>query len=170
MVAPISSTNLVEAAAVGEVRLLRLLPAAEGVVDGYQLELGELLGVLRATLAWVGGGSNAWRNLLAFLGVQIIEVGLAVRARAALLDHLVDHHATGGLGEDGEAGMNDLELVLPSSLTASMPSFSQVTSTSPRPRSTKVVVEPRAPESSTGTFLKMAVTSSFAFCSLPPGC
>ena len=41
----------------------------------------------------------------------------------------------------------------PSSLIASSASFSQASSTSPMPRSTKVVVEPRAPASSTGTFL-----------------
>ena len=41
----------------------------------------------------------------------------------------------------------------PSSLMASSASFSQVTKTSPMPRSMKVVVDPRAPESSTGTFL-----------------
>ena len=34
-----------------------------------------------------------------------------------------------------------------------MASFSQASSTSPMPRCTKVVVEPRAPVSSTGTFL-----------------
>ncbi len=38
------------------------------------------------------------------------------------------------------------------------------------PRWTNVVVDPRAPESSTGTFLKSAVTNSRAFASLPPGC
>ena len=40
-----------------------------------------------------------------------------------------------------------------SPLTASSASFSQAISTSPMPRSTKVTVEPRAPVSSTGTFL-----------------
>jgi hypothetical protein len=38
------------------------------------------------------------------------------------------------------------------------------------PRSTKVVVEPRAPESSTLTLAKIAVTNSLALASLPPGC
>ena len=36
------------------------------------------------------------------------------------------------------------------------------------PRSMNVVVEPRAPESSTGTFLYRARTNSFAFASSPP--
>ena len=40
----------------------------------------------------------------------------------------------------------------PSSFTARKASFSQAKSTSPMPRSTKVVVAPRAPESRTGTF------------------
>ncbi len=37
------------------------------------------------------------------------------------------------------------------------------------PRSTKVVVEPRAPASSTGTFLYSLVTNALAVASLPPG-
>jgi hypothetical protein len=41
----------------------------------------------------------------------------------------------------------------PSSRIASKASFSHASNTSPIPRSTKVVVAPRAPESSTGTFL-----------------
>ncbi len=36
------------------------------------------------------------------------------------------------------------------------------------PRCTNVVVAPRAPESSTGTFLNKAATNSLAFASLPP--
>ena len=38
------------------------------------------------------------------------------------------------------------------------------------PRCTNVVVEPRAPVSSTGTFLNSLRTYSFAVASLPPGC
>ena len=41
----------------------------------------------------------------------------------------------------------------PSSLIERNASFSQARSTSPIPRCTNVVVAPRAPESSTGTFL-----------------
>ncbi len=41
----------------------------------------------------------------------------------------------------------------PSSFAARKASFSQARSTSPISRWTNVVVEPRAPESSTGTFL-----------------
>jgi len=42
-------------------------------------------------------------------------------------------------------------LSLPSSFKERNASFSQAISTSPNPRSTKVVVEPLAPESRTGT-------------------
>ena len=49
-------------------------------------------------------------------------------------------------------------------------SFSHASSTSPMPRWTKVLVAPRAPESSTGTFFSRRVTKSCALCSLPPGC
>ena len=48
----------------------------------------------------------------------------------------------------------------PARLTARKASFSQASSTSPMPRCTKVVVEPRAPESSTGTFVKSCVTKA----------
>ena len=37
-------------------------------------------------------------------------------------------------------------------------------------RAAQVVVEPRAPESSTLTFLKRLPTNALAFSSLPPGC
>ena len=56
-----------------------------------------------------------------------------------------------------------------SSASARYASFSQASSTSPIPRCTNVVVAPRAPESSTGTFLNSAVTNSRALASLPPG-
>ncbi len=51
---------------------------------------------------------------------------------------------------------------------ASSASFSHASSTSPIPRCTKVVVAPRAPESSTGTFRNSRVTKSRAFASSPP--
>ena len=51
----------------------------------------------------------------------------------------------------------------PSSFTARKASFSQASSTSPRPRCTKVLVAPRAPESSTGTRLINSVTKARAF-------
>ena len=44
-------------------------------------------------------------------------------------------------------------LSLPNCFTIRKASFSQERKTSPMPRWAKVVVEPRAPESSTGTFL-----------------
>jgi hypothetical protein len=58
----------------------------------------------------------------------------------------------------------------PSSSMARNASFSQASSTSPMPRWTNVVVEPRAPVSRTGTFLKRSVTNCFAVSSVPPGC
>ena len=58
----------------------------------------------------------------------------------------------------------------PSSFCARKASFSQEMKTSPMPRSTNVVVEPRAPESSTGTLAKTALTKSRALSSLPVFC
>ena len=55
----------------------------------------------------------------------------------------------------------------PSSLIDRNASFSQAISTSPIPRSMKVVVAPRAPESSTGTLAYSLPTNSCALASLP---
>mgnify|MGYP006921738262 CR=1 FL=1 len=58
---------------------------------------------------------NAAYQLLAFVGVQVLQVGLGLLARALLVDHLVDH-ADRVLGQDGGLGVDDLvvtvELVL----------------------------------------------------------
>src|SRR4051812_45354641 len=40
------SVDLVEHAAVAEVRLLRFVPASENVIDGEEVHLGELVGIL----------------------------------------------------------------------------------------------------------------------------
>ena len=56
----------------------------------------------------------------------------------------------------------------PSSFSARNASFSQASSTSPMPRCAKVVVEPRAPVSSTGTLAKSAAMNSRIFASSPP--
>ncbi|MCY1539616.1 hypothetical protein D9M68_752110 [compost metagenome] len=55
----------------------------------------------------------------------------------------------------------------PNSFSARKASFSQASSTSPTPRCTKVMVEPRAPVSSTGTFLYRLPTNSLALASPP---
>jgi len=52
------------------------------------------------------------------------------------------------------------------SRTASSASFSHAMSTSPMPRSTKVIVAARAPVSSTGTFWKIPWTTARALSSL----
>ncbi|MNK73376.1 hypothetical protein D3C87_928710 [compost metagenome] len=90
--------------------LVGLRPATEGLVDGHQRELGELLVVLG--LGLVGGRAVevAARDVLAFVGVQVLQVLLGHGARALLVDHLVDHrHA--GLGQDGDGRHDDLELL-----------------------------------------------------------
>ncbi|KGW50912.1 hypothetical protein Y049_40 [Burkholderia pseudomallei MSHR684] len=60
-------------------------------------------------------------------------------------------------------------LSAPNSLIDRNASFSHAISTSPMPRCTKLVVAPRAPESSTPAFLYSFVTKSFAVCAVPPG-
>ena len=56
------------------------------------------------------------------------------------------------------------------SLVARNASFSQEISTSPMPRCANVVSEPRAPVSSTGTFLNNLPMNASAVAGLPPGC
>ena len=67
--------------------------------------------------------------------------------------------------DSGGATISNLSL--PNSRCARNASFSHASSTSPTPRSTKVTVEPRAPVSSTGTFLKSSPTNSFALSAEP---
>ena len=62
-------------------------------------------------------------------------------------------------------GVTISKVFSPPSFKAKNASFSHVTSTSPKPRWAKVIVEPRAPVSNTGTFLNSFLTNSFAFSS-----
>ena len=61
--------------------------------------------------------------------------------------------ATGGSARMLTDGATISNLSLPNWFSTRKASFSQEMNTSPMPRWAKVVVEPRAPESSTGTFL-----------------
>ncbi|MPM54087.1 hypothetical protein SDC9_100860 [bioreactor metagenome] len=102
--------DLIEAAAIGKVRLVRLGPAAKGLVDGHQRELGELL--LKLGLGLFAGRTVEILacNLLALVGIQMLQIFLGQRATALLVHHLVDHgHRR--LGQDGQRRRNDLELV-----------------------------------------------------------
>ena len=75
--------ELIEDTAVVEVNLLRLLPAAEHLVDGEEIHLGELpdvlgrdLGIARPVVVLAG-------EILAFLAVEILQiVDLAKKASA----------------------------------------------------------------------------------------
>jgi len=51
---PTFSVDLIEAAAIGKVILVRLGPAAKGLLDGEQIEFGQLLDVLGLRLRDVG--------------------------------------------------------------------------------------------------------------------
>src|SRR5690606_42038538 len=65
-------------------------------------------------------------------------------------------------------GVTTSILPLPSFFTASSASFSQTNAASPMPRCTKVVVEPRAPASSTETLPYNADTNAWAAAESPP--
>src|SRR5204863_5513248 len=96
--------------AVREVRLLRLRPAAEDLIDGEEIDLRELAGVL-------GRGRRVDRtvvvaagDVLAFGRIQVLEVRGGDGAGALLVDHLVDDRHR-GLGQDGRRRRDDVELV-----------------------------------------------------------
>jgi len=74
-----------------EVLIVRLRPAAEGLVDGEHGQLGELLRVLRLPLLRYGRPVEVLADdVLAFLGVQVFQVLLGHRTRAAPCDCLMD--------------------------------------------------------------------------------
>ena len=70
------AVDLVEHAAVGEVRLLRLGPAAEHLVDREQRDLRELRRVLRGDLVVDRPVEVLRRDLLAVGRIEVLEVGL----------------------------------------------------------------------------------------------
>lgn len=74
-------------------------------------------------------------------------------ARVPRLSTTLSTTVTGGSARMLRLGTTMSNLSGPSSLVARKASFSQEMNTSPTPRSVKVVSEPRAPASSTGTFL-----------------
>ena len=103
--------NLVELAAIGEMLGLRLGPAAEDLVDGHQLDLGEARQV--GGIGRIGLGRAvevAGDDLLRRRRVEEIEIGLRHLARAALVDDGIDQ-GDRRLGQDRERRHHDLELV-----------------------------------------------------------
>ena len=166
----LAGVDLVEHAAVGEVRLLRLGPAAEHLVDGEQARLRELLRVLLGDLRIDRPVEVLRRDLLAFRRVEVLEIGLRDGARAAAVDGLVDdaRPAARRGSRSADRRCRTCRRRTPSSTGA--PRSPRSSSTSPTPRSAKVTVEPRAPESSTGTLANSLATKSLALASLPPGC
>src|SRR5690348_3890453 len=91
-------------------RGLRLLPAAEGSIDGDQLHLGKLLGILGRDRFEPRPIEMAGGNLLALRGIQEFEIGLRDLLRAVLRDKLV-YHRDRRLGQNAERGRYDLDLV-----------------------------------------------------------
>src|SRR3569623_931552 len=82
--------DLIELAAVGEVYLLGLLPAAEDVVDGEAGHLGKLLRIFARDRFQAGSVEFFGGDLLALGGIQIVEIGLRGGAGAMFIDVLVD--------------------------------------------------------------------------------
>ena len=75
--------NLIEDAAVIEMRLLDLTPAAEDFVDGEEFDLSEIFAVLFGDLDQTWTIKVLGRNLLPFRRVEIFQIRLRERASAA---------------------------------------------------------------------------------------
>src|SRR5437762_1606517 len=102
--------DLVEDAAIGEMCLLRLLPAAEFVIDGEEGNLGEGILVLRSDrcVAWPVGVLR--HDLLRLRRIKEVQIGFRLLAGALRIDDLVDH-SDRRLSEDTFARRHDLEFI-----------------------------------------------------------
>src|SRR5579871_5084696 len=89
--------------------LLRARPAAE-IGDRDEFERGELAGVARRHLRIARPVEMPGDDLLAFLAVEVAEIGLGDLPRAALENDLVDD-GNRRLRQDTDRGNDDLQLV-----------------------------------------------------------
>src|SRR5574343_25963 len=105
-----SGDDLVVDAPVGEMKLLGLLPAAQGVFHAEGLDLGELAGVFAQNGFIPGPEVVAGDDLLGRRRVQEVEIGLGLAAGAALVHHLA-HHRHGRGGFDRNRRIHHVELV-----------------------------------------------------------
>src|SRR5258705_887962 len=80
--------NLIEDAAVIEVRLLDLAPAAEDFVDREEFDLSEVFAVLLCDLHQTWTIKVLGRNLLAFRRVEIFQIRLRHRSGSVLINDL----------------------------------------------------------------------------------
>src|SRR5450755_2407981 len=103
--------NLIEDAALAEMLLLRLGPAAEDVIDREQLDFGEGLFVFLRDLLITWSIGIACGNFLTFPRIPVFQVGLGHRARALLVGDGIDH-CDRRFGQDRQRRRDDLELVL----------------------------------------------------------
>src|SRR5438094_583337 len=84
----------------GNALSLGFAPAAEDLIDGEQIDLGERRCILARDLGIARTIEITCGNFLALLGVPILQVGLGDVAGAFFLGNLVNH-GNRRLGEDG---------------------------------------------------------------------
>ena len=92
--------------------LLRLLPAAELLVDGDEADLGKMLRILRGHAGLARTVVVACRDFLPLVRVQVFQVGAGNLGRTMLGCVLLDH-GDRRFGQYADGRRNDLELVLP---------------------------------------------------------
>src|SRR2546427_8213256 len=101
--------DLIERAAIGEVRLLGLLPAAKQTVDGEQFELWKI-----RTVFGCGGQPGTeimpGYDFLALPTIQILQVRFGHRTRAVAFDYFV-YPGDGWFRQNTGGRINDLEFV-----------------------------------------------------------
>src|SRR6266576_1701058 len=83
--------NLIEDAAVIEMRLLDLAPATENFVHGEEFNLSEIFSVLLGDLDQTRAIKILGRDLLTFWRVEIFQIRLRHRACSVLINDFVDH-------------------------------------------------------------------------------
>ena len=167
---PLVRHDLIERAAIGEMRLLRLLPASEHLLDREGLQRPELARMLREHVRVARPQMMLRDDLLRRGRVQDSRdtPGLPCACRAC--PPPCRRSITGGSASRLIDGYTASKSFAPGPALIRPTSFSNVTSTSPMPRCVNVVVAPRPPVSSTGTFLKMAFSKSCACASVAPCC
>src|SRR6202023_1680461 len=112
LLAVLLAIDLVEAAAIVEMRGLGLVPTPESIVDGYQFERRKLAGIPGGDFRIARPIEILRNDFLALLGVEKPEVRLGQLARAAPVHDLV-HHGHGRLGQYAQRRQHDVELVGP---------------------------------------------------------
>ena len=133
-------------------RLLRVFPSAERLINREQLYLREPGGVFGRHFRVAGAIVMFGRQFLAFGCVEVFDVRSRNRPGSLAIDHPVDD-GDRRFREDAQRRRDDVDLVLRLGEREGRLVFPGQEHVAQAALDRKVSVEPRAPLSSTGTFL-----------------